>query len=114
MKWNELQNVTDNNMTGKDGYTTFFRSSITIQKEETHKFFRIEFRINNNCSSSWDDRSLEYLTKDGWVTIGTDKSITMTWDKSFQSDVRLTGIQQSCDNWTNSCKEYIEQISVAL
>ena len=116
MIWNELQKVVQDDSRDDDGYTTYFRSSITIKRNDTYvdKIFRIKFRINNSSSGSWNDRCLEYLTKNGWETIGTDADINLEWDNSFQSDVRIAGIRKSCDNWTKSCKDYIKKVIITL
>jgi len=101
----------------KDDYTTKYDKSNTYRVKYNGKFFiiRINYYQNNHNSSSPIDRSLHFLTPDGWKLLGTSYNINQKrFPTSDQYDCRIKGIVENCDLWIESCKEYFEEISIVL
>lgn len=111
--WTEVNNV---QTTIKDGstYVIGFKESTTLRYTSGHQTIvvRIKFKTNRNVSSSYDDISVELLTKTGWVFIANDTHIQLKWPAESKSN--LENLQETSKIWHEACKKYIEEIATVL
>ncbi len=115
-KINEKQS---DNCQKNDDYTTRYDKIVTYKVTDdfdiSKKFIiKIVYSQNNSQSSSWNDKSLVFLTPNGWVNLGTSGTINQQYPTSDQYDCRIDGIRENCNLWIQACKEYFENIHSAL
>ena len=119
MKFEKLNERQSDNCQVNDTYTTKYDRVVTYKitdaSDASKRFIiRIDYSQNNHVSSSWNDKVLTMLTPNGWVNLGTSRTISQTYPTSDQYDCRLDGIKENCDLWFQACKEYFEAIHEAL
>ncbi len=117
MKFIQINEVQNDDCRKNDTYTTQFNKVVTYRVVPERKddfIIKIKYSQNNNCSSSYDDKTLRMLTPSGWVILGTSYSISQEYPTSDQYDCRIDGITENCDMWFSACKKYFEDIYIVL
>lgn len=117
--WTEVSNVQQDNCERNGDYTTYFMETTTLRYTHGHQtlIVRIKFKNDTGRSSSYDDASIDLLTKDGWKFIASDIHIPLEWSKinnGFQANCRINSLHDTSKIWHEACKKYIEEIATVL